>query len=178
MDRQTYFEQDQAKLIEAALYLSELSIDDPDFGIEKLAKLLYYADCDAYVQFGEPITGTTYLHFPHGPYPANWYEVREQMERQGDVEVVYGSSGAAYQRYRLLPLRNSDLESLKPTDREILEAQVSRFAGFNAAGIEQYSHQDFGWLSTEDGQPIPYSLAGVASAQLSARDIQNSRASS
>ena len=178
MDLRTYFEQDRGKLIEAALYLSELSIDDPDFGIKKLTKLLYYADCDAYVQFGEPITGTTYLHFPHGPYPSNWYEVREQMESQGDVEVVYGSSGAAYQHYRLLPLRTADLESLKPTEREILEAQVSRFAGFNASGIEQYSHQEFGWLSTEDGQPIPYSLAGVASAQLSARDIQNSRASS
>ena len=178
MDQLEYFEQDRGKLIEAALYLVELSIDDPDFGIEKLAKLLYYADCDAYIQCGAPITGTTYIHFPHGPYPANWHEVREQMELQGDVEVVYGSTGAAYQRYQLIPLRTTDLESLKPAERKILEAQVSRFAGFNTAGIEQYSHQEFGWLSTEDGQPIPYSLAGIVSAQLSLRDIQNSRAPS
>jgi hypothetical protein len=176
MAPQKYFEQDRGKLIEVALYLSELSIDDPDFGIEKLAKLLYYADCDAYMHHGEPITGTTYLHFPHGPYPENWHQVRQQMEQQGDVEVIYGSSEAAYQRYCLLPLRTADLERLQPSDREILEAQVSRFAGFNAAGIERYSHQEIGWLSTEDGQPIPYSLAGVSSAQLSPRDIQNSRA--
>lgn len=176
MNPQKHFEQDRGKLIEAALYLIELSIDDPDFGVEKLAKLLYYADCEAYVQRGEPITGTTYLHFPHGPHPENWYSVREQMEHQGDVEVVYGSSDAVYQRYRLLHLRPANLERLNPTECAILEAQVARFTGFNSAGIQQYSHQEIGWLSTEDGQPIPYSLAGVSSAQLSPRDIQNSRA--
>ena len=178
MDQQTYFEQNRGKLIEAALYLSELSIDDPDFGIEKLTKLLYYGDCDAYIYHGEPITGTTYLHLPHGPYPENWHQVRQQMEQQGDVEVVYGSSSAAYQRYRLLPLRTADLERLKTTDREILEAQVLRFTGFNAAGIEQYSHQEIDWLSTEDGQPIPYSLAGVVSSQMSVRDIRSGQPSS
>jgi hypothetical protein len=64
----------------------------------------------------------------------------------------------------MFPCRAADLECLSSTDRESLEAQVKRFVGFNAAGIEEYSHQEVGWLSTEDGQPIPYALAGVVSS--------------
>lgn len=170
-----HFEQDRNKLIEAAIYLSELSIDDPNFAVAKLVKLLYYADCESYMQYGAPITGTTYLHFPHGPHPENWYQVREQMEQNGDVEILYETSVPGYREYRILPRRPADLEHLSPTDRESLEAQVKRFAGFNAAGIEQYSHQEVGWLSTEDGQPIPYTLAGIFSAPMSVRDIRARR---
>ena len=166
------FEQDRDKLIEAAIYLSELSIDDPNFGMTKLVKLLYYADCESYMQYGTPITGAIYLHFPHGPHPENWYQVREQMERNGDAAIVYETAVPGYQKYRMLPRRPADLERLSPNDRKSLEAQVRRFASFNAAGIEQYSHQEVGWLATEDGQPIPYALAGVASPPLSEREIR------
>ena len=166
------FVQDRGKLIEAAIYLAQLSIDDPNFAVPKLVKLLYYADCEAYLRHGSPITGTTYLHFPHGPYPENWYEVRQQMEQNGDVDVVYDRSVPGYHQYRILPRRKADLERLSHSDLEALEAQVERFAHFNALGIEQYSHEEVGWMSTEDGQPIPYALAGIVSPPLSARDLQ------
>lgn len=171
------FEQDRGKLIEAVIYLCELSIDDSEFGLPKLTKMLYYADCESYMEYGRPITGTTYLHFPHGPYPENWYQVRERMELNGDAEILYETAVPGYQKYRILPLRPADLERLSPADRKSLEAQVKRFASFNAAGIEHYSHQEVGWLSTEDGQPIPYSLAGVVSPPMSEREIRAGRTS-
>ena len=171
------FRQNREKLIEAVLYLGDLSIDDPDFDMAKLAKLLYYADCESYLHYGEPVTGTTYLHFPHGPYPENWYQVRQQMEHNGDAEILGDDVRNGCPRYRVLPLRQADMERLSPTDRESLEGQVRRFKGYNASGIEQYSHQELGWLSTEDGQPIPYELAGVYSTQLSLREIKRERLS-
>lgn len=172
------FSQDREKLIEATLYLGELSMDDPNFDMAKLAKLLYYADCESYLHYGAPVTGTTYLHFPHGPYPENWYQVRQQMEHNGDAEILGDDGRNGRQSYRVLPLREADLERLSPTDRESLEGQVCRFKGYNGSGIEQYSHQELGWLSTEDGQPIPYELAGVFSPQLSLREIQENRPAS
>ena len=168
----TTFEQDVDKLIEAAIYLCELSIDDPEFGVSKLTKLLYYADFDSYLEYGEPITGTTYLHFPHGPHPDNWHRVRQQMEQCGDAEILYEAAIAGYQEYRVLPQRPANLELLTPNDTRMLEAQVKRFSSFNTAGIVQYSHQEIGWRSTEDGEPIPYDLAGVVSTPLSARKIK------
>ena len=94
MIAQKNFSQDLGKLIEAALYLSERSENDPNFGTAKLVKLLYYSDCAAYILDGTPITGTTYLHFPHGPYPENWHRVRERMEQSGDATVLRESAGA------------------------------------------------------------------------------------
>lgn len=178
MTASTTFNRDVDKLIEAAIYLCELSADDPEFVMTKLVTLLYYADCESYMESGEPITGTTYIHFPHGPHPENWYHIRERMEQSGDVEILYDSAAAAgYQHYRVLPLRSANLELLSPYDRESLAAQVRRFSGFNAAGIKHYAHQEVGWRSTEDGEPIPYALAGVFAPSMSANEIRARRSS-
>ena len=172
MAAQQDFEQNIDKLIEAAIYLSERSVDDPNFGMAKLVKLLYYADCASYVLHGKPITGTTYLHFPHGPYPENWYQARQRMENDGAVTVLYETTVPGYYKYRMLTERPANRELLSLTDLELLDAQVQRFADFNAAGIEQYSHQDISWRSTEDGQPMPYELAGFTAPPLSERSIR------
>lgn len=172
MAKYAQFEQDGVKLAEAAIYLSQLSVDDPNFGMPKLVKLLYYSDCAAYAKYGQPITGTTYLHFPHGPFPENWHRVRAQMEAKGDVAVIYETAAPGYHRYRMFPRRAANLELLSPDDRTILEEQAQRFAGFNAAGIEQYSHQEVSWLSTEDGEAMAYELAGIVSVPLSEREMR------
>ena len=168
----TEIRQNRKKLIEAVIYLCQRSVDDPNFGMTKLVKLLYYADCASYAQVGAPITGTTYLHFPHGPFPENWYQVREQMAANGDVSVEYDTAVPGYTRYRLRPLRAANLELISRDELAILDEQVKRFASFNTAGIEEYAHQEVSWLATEDGQPMDYDLSGIVSAPLSERELQ------
>ena len=43
------------KLTEAVVYLVNRSQNDPNFGETKLVKLLYYADCAAYLQTGSQL---------------------------------------------------------------------------------------------------------------------------
>ena len=83
------------KLIESAVHLMNGSAHDPNFGMTKLVKLLYYADCTSYILHGESITGTTYIHFPHGPYPENWYIVRQNMETSGAATIIRDASARA-----------------------------------------------------------------------------------
>ena len=173
---QATFVQDIDKLVEAALYLSERSADDPYFGMTKLVKLLYYADCAAYIEYGKPITGTTYIHFPHGPYPENWHRVRVQMERSGAVDVLRESAGAGYHRYRILPLRPANRELLGSEELVLMDEQLKRFAEFNAAAIESYSHQEIAWRATEDGEPMSYELAGIFAPPLSQNSIRRAQA--
>ena len=59
--------------------------------MSKLTRLLYYSDCGAFALLGKPITGTTYIHFPHGPYPENWYQARMKMEHSGAITVLRDS---------------------------------------------------------------------------------------
>ena len=98
METENQFQLRKDKLIEAVLYLSERSADDPNFGVIKLVHLLYYADCAAFLKHGAPITGVTYLHFPHGPYPEHWYKIRQEMQAVGDVEVVYEDNDDGHRR--------------------------------------------------------------------------------
>ena len=163
------------KLTEAVVYLCEKSADDPNFGVIKLVQLLYYADCAAYLKRGAPITGLTYLHFPHGPYPERWHRLRWEMEAAGVVETLYEGGDDGYQRYRLLPCRTVQPETLTATDCAILDDQLERFADFNTAGIAEHSRQGGGWRSTEDGEPIPYYTAGMMAPPLSANAIRKGR---
>lgn len=175
METENQFKLRKDKLIEAVIYLCERSADDPNFGVIKLVNLLYYADCAAYLKHGAPITGVTYLHFPHGPYPENWYKVRREMQAAGDVEVVYEDNDDGHHRYRILSNRMVNTEVLTTEECAVLDEQRERFAHFNTAGISEHSHQEFGWRSTEDGEPIPYVAAGVTSPPLSANEIRELR---
>ena len=111
----------------------------PISGVSKLARLLYYSDCAAYILLGKPITGTTYIHFPHGPYPENWYQARMKMEQSGAVTVLRDSQAQGYHRYGLLTNRPANREMLAPEEIEEMDAQLERFADYSAAAIEDYS---------------------------------------
>ena len=167
MTTQQGFTQDLDKFIEAALYIGERSENAPYFGVSKLARLLYYSDCGAYILLGRPITGNTYLHFPHGLYPENWYQARMKMEQSGAVTVLRNRHDQGYHRYGLLTNRPANREMLAPGEIEEMDAQSERFADYSAAAIEDYSRYEAAWLATEDGQPLAYELAGITAPPLS-----------
>lgn len=151
------------KMVEAVIYLCQLSVDDPNLDNNKLVKLLYHADGEAYQQRGATITGATYLHFPNGPLPEGWHRIRKRMEQKGDATVLYDQARPGYADYRLIANRQADLELLSPTDCQHLAQQVKRFAEYNTAGITQYAREEVAWLSTEDGEPMEWNLHGVVS---------------
>ena len=175
METEREFELRKDKLIEAVIYLSERSADDPNFGVIKLVHLLYYADCAAYLQHGAPITGVTYLHFPHGPYPEHWYKVRQEMQAAGDVEVVYEDNDDGHHRYRMLPNRSVKPEALTAEECAILDEQRERFALFNTAGISEHSHHQLSWRFTEDGEPLPYVTAAATDPPMSANELRKAQ---
>ncbi len=159
------------KLVEAVVFISHHSEGDPNFGMTKLAKLLYYADCAAFVETGETITGMAYAHFPHGPYPQDWPEVRRRMVESGDVTVVYERPGEDFSRYSIQANRGPNLELLSPGDCKILHTQMERFWSFNAHRIERQAQGEIAWLATEDGELMPVELAYVSSEPLSGEEM-------
>lgn len=154
------------KLTEAVVYLVNGSQCDPNFGETKLVKLLYYADCAAYLQTGEPITGATYLRYPHGPYPQAWAVRKNAMTTAGDVDIFSEELGADIHRHRWITSRPVASGILSPREENILKAQLERFADFNATQIADYAHREFGWILTEPGEPIPYDLTGLSDVPL------------
>lgn len=161
----------QSKLVEAAIFISHRSMDDPNFSTGKLVKLLYLADCISYQKNGSPITGVTYLHFPNGPHPDHWHETRRLMEKEGAVHVVYDRSVQGYYRYHMVPAREPNLELLGSEDVRILDEQLTLFSGYSDAAMENYCRQESGWLSTEDGEPIEWAQTGVLARPATLRSV-------
>ena len=174
MEKDT-FTQDTAKTIEAVLYLCQQSVDDPNFGVPKLTKLLYYSDFAAWRSRNNPITGTTYLHFPHGPHPKDWHVIRQTMEAAGDIEVVHHDPGHYYHRYLIIPKRNPKPALLHPDETLIMDEQLQQFAQANANGIEETSREEASWRATEDGEPLDYRMAGYTAPPLSINSIHQGR---
>lgn len=174
MDAPT-FELRLDKLTEAVVYLVNGSQNDRNFGETKLVKLLYYADCAAFLQSGEPITGVTYLRYPHGPYPRAWSTRKSAMELAGDVDIFSEELGIDVHRHRWITNRPVVPGILSPQEEAILKEQLERFANFNGTEIADYAHQEFGWILTEPGEPIPYDLAGLSDVPLTDEHIDLAR---
>ena len=154
------FTADLDKISAAVAYLAERSRYDDAFGATKLVKLLYFADCAAYLRGGKPITGCAYIRMEHGPYPQDWAATEQMLERSGVISVVEEPIAGGYRRQRWLPLQPAQDGALTDAERAILDEQLRRFADFNAAQIEEYSHAEVGWRTAQPGAVIPYNLAG------------------
>ena len=154
------------KLAEAVIYLAERSAGDPNFGETKLVKLLYFADCAAYFRRGTPITGTTYVHLPHGPYPDNWQGTKADLINRGEVREIRTEARGGYRQHQLAANRPAQSEILTAEERACLDDQLRQFAGYNGAEIEEYSHRVLGWQTTETGEVIPYELSMLSVPKL------------
>ena len=154
------FAADLDKISAAVAYLAERSRNDDAFGATKLVKLLYFADCAAYLRYGKPITGCAYIRMEHGPYPQDWAATERMLERSGIVSIVEEPMPGGYRRQRWLALQPAQAAALTAAERAILDEQLRRFADFNAAQIEEYSHAEVGWRISRPGAVIPYHLAG------------------
>ena len=161
MENQIRFPLRWEKLAAAVAYLVQQSLHDDRFGETKLVKLLYYADCAAYQRTGEPITGTTYVRMPHGPYPDEWQVTKRRLEELDIIRVVGENVSTTHTRQRALVDANASVEALTEGDKAFLDEQLRRFREFTAAAIEEYAHEDLAWQATGQGASIPYELSGI-----------------
>ena len=155
------FSPDPDKIAAAVAYLAQRSINDDNFGELKLVKLLYYADCAAYQRTGKPITGTTYVKMPHGPYPNRWQTTIGELESSGTVRLARESAGNEHVRKHWLPGENAATTALTEEDKRLLDEQLRQFAKFNGAEIEEYSHGELAWDAARELEAIPYELSGI-----------------
>src|SRR4051812_14637834 len=99
----------EAKLRELILYIAESSVDDADFGITKLNKILFNADFTAFGRRGEAITGVDYQHLQFGPAPRRMKPVIRELEENHDAIVRSVFRGRREQQ-RVIALREANLD--------------------------------------------------------------------
>ena len=130
----------------------------------KLMKLLNYADMVFYKENGISISGLKYVHLPYGPVPDNFDMLIGKMTADHivHIEVTFDNG---YEKHYVIPECEVTSRALSEAEIEVLERVYEKFKDFGSVQISDYSHQEKGYCSTQQGEIISYSYA--ADIQLS-----------
>lgn len=169
-DRRCY---DGERFRALALYLAARSINDPAFGKEKLARLLFYCDYIACGEIGDTITGATYTKYPQGPYP-------EGLDRELCAITDTGAGvlvpADAFQREeRLVAVHRADASPFSGPEVSVIERVLQALLDEDSARAARLSWFDSTWEDLDDWAAIPCELAFTATGPVSEEAVRIGR---
>ncbi len=152
----------ERKLAELILYVSAKCAGDPNFGAVKLNKILFQADFFAYAEIGHPMTGVEYAKHEFGPAPRVLVEVREALERNGDIAIQRALRflpkhwTVEKPMVRVIPLRDPDLSRFTPDEIALVDQVIEDNHGLSGSDLSEWTHTLPGWVAAEMFETIPY----------------------
>lgn len=156
------------KFREVLLYILGRVGSLPNVGETVLYKLLYFIDFDYYETYEEQLIGASYQKNHHGPTPVEFIKIVERMIEDQEIEKVK-SEYFNFPQTKYLPRRAADLSKLKANELNLIEKVLCRFSDWNATQLNDYSHKDIPWMTTENGKIIPYEAVFYRTAPYSVR---------
>jgi hypothetical protein len=127
-----------------------------------------YCDLAAYAEEGRSLTGASYEHWQHGPFPPTLYRVLDHLEaeRRG-VPVPPESEG---DEVRFVAFEEPEGHQFR--GHPIVEAHIAKIASMPTWKVRDASHQHPGWRLTEQGEEIPYHVAFMSRRQPTTEDLR------
>lgn len=157
------------RLRDLILFIAERCQADATFGMTKLVKILYRADFESFARYGESITGSQYKKFQYGPVSEAALDVKNEMEKRGEV-VVVKEGYSPYLRNRVLPVETANLDKFSGRDIALIDGVIQMFEGRSAGFVSEFSH-DRAWKAADWYEAIPYEAAFVSDEPLTERDV-------
>lgn len=146
------------KFREVFLYILQQVGAKPNIGLTVLYKLLYFVDFDHYEKYETQLMGLTYIKNHHGPTPREFVKVIKDMQEHKDIEEVK-SKYFQFEQRKYLPLREPNLDLLKPTELQTVDRVLGKLSNMTAKEISHYVHGDIPYQVVEDNQNIDYEYA-------------------
>jgi hypothetical protein len=159
----------RARLRELMLFVAERCQDDPNFGLTKLNKILFYCDFLAFGKFGKPITGVPYNKLPYGPVPTGAEIMRRRMENDGDI-FVPPDGFSPFRPRRIMPRRAADLAMFSGPEVALVDGVISALAGVTSSQARDLSH-GAAWRAVEMYEAIPYEAVFVSDQPYTEADV-------
>ncbi len=146
---------DAQRFIEMLLYILGEVGAKPNAGATVLHKLLYFIDFDYYEIHSEKLLGATYTRDSFGPYAVELDTILENMREKGDLDLIkHTYHGHTQKKY--LPLRDPDLSDFSAPEILHVNNVLARLSDMGAREIRDYSHGDYPYRATEQGEIIDY----------------------
>lgn len=155
------FEFNPRKFREAMVFFAENGNDDFWFGSTRLAKQLFFLDFYSYANFGEPVTGATYMHQPRGPVPRQLLVERNKLVTSGRLAVEDNVLSPGRVQKRPVACDNPDMSVFDEFEVNLLQGVAGMFRNATASNVSEWTHRFAGWKLTRNGDDIPYFTALV-----------------
>ena len=126
-------------------------------GYKKLAKMMYFADFTAYELKEKTITGEKYKKYHYGPMPVNFYEIIEQMKKNGYIESK--PQLGKYIPATIKPLKKPDYTVFSKNEVEVIESITEKYKNSTARELELQAKSEPPYKMVEFDEEIPYHLA-------------------
>jgi transcriptional regulator with XRE-family HTH domain len=160
------------KFTQVLLYILNKVGGKPNIGETVLHKLLYFIDFDYYEKYEENLMGATYIKNHHGPTSVELGTIVENMEKNGELEIVK-SQYFKYEQKKYLARKRPNLTLFSAREIEHIDSVLARLSDKNAREIEQYSHEDIPWQSAQIGKPISYESVFYRDERYSVRNYDD-----
>jgi hypothetical protein len=129
--------------------------EDPrSLGPHRLNRVLWYSDRNAYLDFGRPITGATYVRQQGGPQARPLQPMLTELEKDGVIARRLADRSGDFDL--LFAIRRPDLSHFKADEISVVEA-VTRVVCLDSRGsIAHQAAHDRVWQAARIGEVLPY----------------------
>lgn len=125
----------------------------------KLFKILFYIDFLNYKSCNESVSGIVYEKLPFGPVPENYPQLINSLSKSKDlkVETFIDIHGIEITNINSVCVPSTSL--FTPQETEMIYKVSRLFKNFTAKRLSELSHEEDGYIDTNDRCPIDYSFA-------------------
>lgn len=160
------------KFKEVFLYVLSKVGAKSNVGEGVLCKLMYFIDFDFYERYEKQLMGAIYIKNHHGPTPAGFPKIIEEMEKKGEITRVIKKI-YQYDQKKYIPLRKPNLSLISAEEIEHVDWVLARLSDKNSTEMREYSHRDVPWISAEELSVIDYETVFYRTPEYSVRSYDD-----
>ena len=137
----------------------------------KLLKLLYLAEREALVKWGESMSGDKFVSMPHGPVMSSTYDL---IQGGGNMWESFITSEANHEVSLKSGVLEDELDELSLSETKILDRVFEKFGAMHRWEIVKYTHDHCKEWQDPDGSSFPIKTLDI----LLANGVSNDTAAS
>jgi hypothetical protein len=145
--------------------------DDPrQLGATKLNKILWYAECEAYLKLQRPISDAKFVKREFGPAPVAILPVLKELEKDGALvvrEVEYFGN----RKREFISLREPNLRQFSAEEISIIDRVTGIITEQHTAkSVSRHSHDDI-YDMAEIGEELPLYTVLAVKGEVTEKEI-------
>ena len=131
------------KLSELIVYLGQHP-EVNSLGFTKLWKLIYFIEARAVRDLGEPVTGSEFIKYEHGPVPSRGDKFLRKLVKSGEVTSSQRTV-AGKTLNEVKAARSADLSVFSFEERQLIDAVCADLGRKTAFALSELSHKEPSW---------------------------------